>query len=113
MRDSCRKIIYGTCSDVNLAVHLLNDCRLDCKERAIMVSNDSYLAEAMRLVNKHLNKTIDFVTQRSKQRSEELRVRANFVRSIRPSGLQNTVAESDFRDEYPKTCLLVSRRSAE
>lgn len=37
-------------SDVNLAVHLLNDGWLDAYDCAVVVSNDSDLAEAMRLV---------------------------------------------------------------
>ena len=76
-------------SDVNLAVHLLNDCWLDLYDCAIVVSNDSDLAEAMRLVNEHGGKTIGLMKPRLKQRSDELRVHAKFVRDIRPSGLQN------------------------
>ena len=37
-------------SDVNLAVHLLNDGWLDVYDCAVVVSNDSDVAEAMRLV---------------------------------------------------------------
>lgn len=37
-------------SDVNLAVHPLNDGWLDAYDCAVVVSNDSDLAEAMRLV---------------------------------------------------------------
>ena len=40
-------------SDVNLAVHLLNDAWLDAFDCAVIVSNDSDLAEAMRLVRQH------------------------------------------------------------
>ena len=76
-------------SDVNLAVHLLNDCWLDLYECAIVVSNDSDLAEAMRLVNEHCGKTIGLVTPRLKQRSERLRAQAQFVRPIRPIGLRS------------------------
>ena len=76
-------------SDVNLAVHLLNDCWLDRYECAIVISNDSDLAEAMRLVKQHPGKMIGLVTPRIKQRSEKLRVHAHFVRSIRPGWLQN------------------------
>ena len=76
-------------SDVNLAVHLLNDCWLDLYDCAIVVSNDSDLAEAMRLVNEHRGKLIGLLTPTLKQRSEKLRAHAQFVRSIRPGGLQN------------------------
>ena len=37
-------------SDGNLAVHLLNDGWLDAYDCAVVVSNDSDIAEAMRLV---------------------------------------------------------------
>lgn len=40
-------------SDVNLAVHLLNDAWLDHYDCALIVSNDSDLAEAMSLVRQH------------------------------------------------------------
>ena len=40
-------------SDVNLAVHLLNDGWLDAYDCAVVVSNDSDIAEAMRLVKYH------------------------------------------------------------
>lgn len=76
-------------SDVNLAVHLLNDCWLDLYECAIVVSNDSDLAEAMRLVKEHPGKKIGLVTPRTGQKSGELRVHAHFVRPIRLSGLRN------------------------
>jgi len=40
-------------SDVNLAVHLLNDAWRDVYDCAVVVSNDSDLAESMRLVRLH------------------------------------------------------------
>ena len=40
-------------SDVNLAVHLLNDGWLDAFDCGVVVSNDSDIAEAMRLVRQH------------------------------------------------------------
>ena len=47
-------------SDVNLAVHLLNDAWLDAYECAVVVSNDSDLAEAMRLARGR-GKVIGFI----------------------------------------------------
>ena len=49
-------------SDVNLAVHLLNDGWLDVYDCAVVVSNDSDLAEAMRLVNHQHGKRIGLIT---------------------------------------------------
>jgi len=40
-------------SDVNLAVHLLNDAWLDLHDCAVIVSNDSDLSESLRLVKKN------------------------------------------------------------
>ena len=39
-------------SDVNLSLHLLNDAWLDLYDCAVVVSNDSDLAESLRLVKK-------------------------------------------------------------
>ena len=49
-------------SDVNLAVHLLNDCWLNAYDCAIVVTNDSDIAEAMRLVKQHHRKRIGLAT---------------------------------------------------
>ena len=49
-------------SDVNLAVHLLNDGWLDAYDCTVVVSNDSDIAEAMRLVRQHRDKRIGLVT---------------------------------------------------
>ena len=49
-------------SDVNLAVHLLNDGWLDAYDCAVVVSNDSDIAEAMRLVRQHRGKRIGLMT---------------------------------------------------
>ena len=43
-------------TDVNLAVNLLNDMWLDKYDCAVIISNDSDLAEAMCLVRKHSEK---------------------------------------------------------
>ena len=49
-------------SDVNLAIHLLNDAWLENYECAVVVSNDSDLSEAMRMVKNNLRKKIILVT---------------------------------------------------
>ena len=49
-------------SDVNLAVHLLNDSWLDVYDCAVVVSNDSDIAEAMRLARHHHGKLIGLIT---------------------------------------------------
>jgi uncharacterized LabA/DUF88 family protein len=70
-------------SDVNLAVHLLNDAWLDAYDCALIVSNDSDLAEAMRLVRaRHPAKRLGLVFPRRESGghpSRELSQHAHFV----------------------------------
>lgn len=49
-------------SDVNLAIHALNDAWLDSYECAVVVSNDSDLSEALRIIKQDLKKKIILVT---------------------------------------------------
>ena len=80
-------------SDVNLATHLLNDCWLNAYDCAAVVTNDSDIAEAMRLVKQHSNKEIGLVSTKigpvkgRRRVSKELRQHADFLRHIRPSVL--------------------------
>jgi len=75
-------------SDVNLAVHLLNDAWLDHYDCAVVVSNDSDLAEAMRLVRlHHPSKIIGLVSPEEGRTSKQLKIHANFIRPIRKSVL--------------------------
>lgn len=75
-------------SDVNLAVHLLNDAWLDAYECAVVVSNDSDLTEAMRLVRER-GKRIGLITPRTERNrkdrrtSKELLRYASFRRELR------------------------------
>ena len=87
-------------SDVNLAVHLLNDAWLDAYECAVIVSNDSDLAEAMSLVKEHHGaKQLGLVTPRSSSWSQQLRKHADFVRQIRTGALR----DSQLPDPIPGT----------
>ena len=87
-------------SDVNLAVHLLNDSWLNAYDCAVVVSNDSDIAEAMRLVKQHhTNRIIGLVTPGIGPSSKQLRAHAHFVRRIRPNALQN----SQLPDPIPST----------
>ena len=72
-----------TGSDVNLAVHLLNDGWLDAYDCAVVVSNDSDLAEAMRLVRQQDGKRIGLVTPGAGRTSQQLKRHADFSRRIR------------------------------
>ncbi|MGB4248668.1 MAG: NYN domain-containing protein [Pseudohongiellaceae bacterium] len=72
-------------SDVNLALHLLNDAWLDAYDCAVVVSNDSDLAESLRLVKKQHKKLIGLVTPGAPKRktSAQLRQHADFLKPIR------------------------------
>lgn len=86
-------------SDVNLAVHLLNDGWLNVYDCAVVVSNDSDLAEAMRLVREQRGKRIGLVTPGTGKPSHQLRMYADFARHIRPNGLR----KSQLPDPIPGT----------
>ena len=92
-------------SDVNLAVHLLNDCWLNAYDCAVVVSNDSDIAEAMRLVRHHHGKRIGLIMpmglipRKKRKPSRQLKAHADFVRSIRSSALQS----SQLPDPIPGT----------
>lgn len=78
-------------SDVNLAVHLLNDAWLDSYDCAIMVSGDSDLAESIRLVKQHhRQKKIGLVTMGKRAASKELIKEVDFVRNISTNALINS-----------------------
>ena len=77
-------------SDVNLAVHLLNDGWLDAYDCAVVVSNDSDIAEAMRLVRHHHDKRIGLVTPGTGRPSRQLMAHADFARHVRPNALRRS-----------------------
>ncbi|MCF8038973.1 MAG: NYN domain-containing protein [Desulfohalobiaceae bacterium] len=78
-------------SDVNMAVHLLNDSWLDRYDCGVVVSNDSDLAEAMHLVKKQHSKILGVVFPDEKRRgSKELMQYADFTRKIRRNALKNS-----------------------
>ena len=86
-------------SDLNLAVHLLNDGWLDAYDCAVVVTNDSDIAEAMRLVRSHHGKRIGLVTPSRSHPSHQLRIHADFARRIRRGALEG----SQLPDPIPGT----------
>lgn len=74
-------------SDVNLATHLLMDAFDDLFDVAVVVSNDSDLAEPMRLVKQRFGKTVGLLCHRSTRVSGKLRPLADFVRSFHSGAL--------------------------
>lgn len=90
-------------SDVNLALHLLNDAWHDTYDCAVIVSNDSDLAEALRLVKARHRKVIGLITPGAPTRktSKQLKDHADFVRPIRTWMLAN----SQLPDPIPGTTI--------
>jgi uncharacterized LabA/DUF88 family protein len=77
-------------SDVNLAVHLLNDAWRNRFDIGVLVSNDTDLAEAMTLAQQDCKKTIGLVSpvcQKDRRVSEHLRRLADFQKTLRMSAL--------------------------
>lgn len=71
-------------SDVNLAVHLLNDAWRDKYDCAILISNDSDLAEPLRLVREQNGKSIGILSPIKKGPiAKDLQAHASFVKRIR------------------------------
>lgn len=77
-------------SDVNMAVHILNDAWLDAYDCAVVVSNDSDLADSLRLVKQQHNKVIGLITPGAPQRktSRQLSKHADFIKEIRTWALK-------------------------
>jgi hypothetical protein len=72
-------------SDVNLALHVLNDAWQNAYDCAVIVSNDSDLAESLQMVKTQHYKSIGLVTPGAPNRktSYQLRQHADFVKPIR------------------------------
>jgi uncharacterized LabA/DUF88 family protein len=84
-------------SDVNLATHLLRDAFLDQLEVAVLVTNDSDLAEPVRIVRSELNKPVGILNPH-KRPSHELRKYATFIKPIRRGVLEASQFPPQLRD---------------
>ncbi len=96
-------------SDVNLAIHLLNDAWLDKYDCAIVVSNDSDLAESMRLVKEHRKKIIGLITPGSgkhRKPTKKLMEHATFIKNIR----EGVLGDSQLPDIIPGTNIHKPKR---
>ena len=89
-------------SDVNLAVHLLNDSWLNAYDCAIVVTNDSDIAEAMRLVKQHHRKRIGLATPGNRHPSRQLTAHADFSVHIRNKAV---LQQSQLPDPIPGTTI--------
>jgi hypothetical protein len=73
-------------SDVNLASHLLRDAFRASFQTAVLITNDSDLAEPVRIVRQELNLPVGILNPHQ-QHSAELKRIATFVKRIRQSDL--------------------------
>lgn len=87
-------------TDVNLAVHMLNDAWRDIYDCAIVVSNDSDLAEAVRLA-KEIGKSVGWLVTGQQHPSQVLAQIADFRKPIRKSVLMT----SQLPDTIPGTSI--------
>jgi hypothetical protein len=88
-------------SDVNLAVHVLNDAWLNLYDCAVIVSNDSDLAESLRLIKEQHQKKIGLVFPGEGHPSKELMQLADFMKRIR----LGVLASSQLPDPIPGTTI--------
>lgn len=87
-------------SDVNLAVHLVNDAWENLFDCAVIVSNDSDLAEALRIV-RGKGKMIGLINPRDRTPARELMKYAHFHKKVR----EGVLRDSQFPDQIPGTTL--------
>jgi len=87
-------------SDVNLAVHMLNDAWLDRYDCAVVISNDSDLAEALQIVKNQLKKKIGIISPVNNP-SQELLKHAAFIKKIR----KGVLAASQLPNPIPCTII--------
>ncbi len=74
-------------SDVNIATHMIHDGHLGLFDVAVLVSNDSDLAEPVRIVRHELNKTVGMLNPHQHP-SHELKKHVMFIKPIRKGVLR-------------------------
>jgi len=86
-------------SDVNIATHLLHDGYQGAYGVAIVISNDSDLVEAIKIVRNELNKGVIILNPRPNSPSQELKRTATFVKAIRQGVLAASQFPSPLKDQ--------------
>ena len=86
-------------SDVNIATHLLHDGYKGDYEVAIVISNDSDLVEAIKIVRNELKKDVIVLNPFKDTPSQELNRFATFVKPIRQGVLAASQFPSSMRDQ--------------
>lgn len=95
-------------SDVNLAVHLVNDAAQNRYDCAVVISNDSDMKEALRIAKEEYTKTIGVVTpfRFCKHRSKQLSAYADFAKTLN----KTTLRKSQLPNPIPKSNLTKPKR---
>ena len=88
-------------SDVNLAVHLLNDAWLNEYDCAVIASNDSDLVESFKFIKTLHSKRIGRILPRTGHPSKVLMRHADFKKKIR----MNALAKCQLPDPIPGTSI--------
>lgn len=99
-------------SDVNLALHVLNDAWEDAYDCAVVVSNDSDLSQAMALVKQHHpEKKLGLITPGAPVRktSQQLAMHADFRRTIRASALQASQLPATIASPGPVAGIVIAK----
>lgn len=86
-------------SDVNLATYLLMDAFDNLFDAAIVVSNDSDLAEPIRLVRERFNKPVGLFLHRSVKISGKLRPLASFIKQFTNANLERAQFDEQLSDK--------------
>jgi uncharacterized LabA/DUF88 family protein len=79
------------CSDVNLAVHMVNDAWKGLYDCAVVLSNDGELLEAFRIVHNELKLSIGLFTPDKVRTSKSLLRYTTFRKRIRKNVLKNSL----------------------
>jgi hypothetical protein len=85
-------------SDVNIASHIVNDGHKQRYDAAILISNDSDLAEPIKIVRSELKYPVGVLNPIPERPSQELRKYATFVKPIRKGVLAASQFSPTLRD---------------
>lgn len=84
-------------SDVNIACHLLHDAHMGRYDVGVVISDDSDLAEPLRIVKREMGLTVGILTS-NKRPSRKLHQHATFYKRIRKGVLHITQFPDTLRD---------------
>jgi uncharacterized LabA/DUF88 family protein len=85
-------------SDVNIAAHLINDGYKNAYDVAVLISNDSDLAEPVKIVRQELGKPIGIINPHNQHPSRTLIQYASFVKQVRSGALAACQFPNQLRD---------------